>query len=100
MILVRTSDVAEIAFGTRDDFYRQLARLDYILDELRAKPAATPIRSINLAIGGRQVPVSFEAPAKDAKPAAGARASSPAPAHPARPAPPAQAPAPLTFFRI
>jgi hypothetical protein len=93
VILVRTSDVAEVAFGTRDDFYRQLARLDYILDELRAKPASTPIRSINLAIGGRQVPVAFETPSKDAKPAA-------APARPIRSAPSEQAPAPLTFFRI
>ena len=94
VILVRTPEVAEVAFGTRDDFYRQLARLDYILDELRAKPAATPIRSINLAIGGRQVPVSFEVPSKDATPAASA------PSRPTRPAQPPQAATPLTFFRI
>jgi len=60
VLLVRTPDVAEIVFGTRDDFYRQLARLDYILDELRSRPEAPAIRSINLAIGGQQVPVAFE----------------------------------------
>lgn len=97
VILVRTPAVAEIAFGTRDDFYRQIARLDFILDEIRTKPAAAPIKSINLAIGGRQVPVAFEPPPKEAKPAAGARA---APSRPARPAPPPQTnTAPLNFFR-
>jgi hypothetical protein len=97
VLLVRTSDVAEIAFGTRDDFYRQIARLDYILDQLRAKPGAAPVRSINLSVGSRQVPVAFEAPPKDTKPAAGAPSR---PARPASPPAPAQAPAPLTFFRI
>ncbi len=60
VLLVRTPEVAEIVFGTRDYFYRQLGRLDYILDELRARPGAPAIRSINLAIGGQQVPVAFE----------------------------------------
>jgi cell division protein FtsQ len=96
-VLVRTSEVSEIVFGTRDDFYRQIARLDYILDEIRARPAATPVRSINLAIGGRQVPVAFEAPVKES-----ARSGAAAPARPLRPAPaPAtSAPVVLTFFRI
>jgi len=96
VILVRTHEVSEIAFGTRDDFYRQIARLDYILDQIRAKPGATPVRSINLAVGGRQVPVAFEAPAKETKDA------KPASARPARPAPsaPAHSPAPLTFFHL
>ncbi len=97
VILVRTSEVSEIVFGTRDDFYRQIARLDYILDEIRARPAATPVRSINLAIGGRQVPVAFEAPVKEP-----ARSGAAAPARPARPAaaPATAAPATPTFFRI
>lgn len=60
VLLVRTPEVAEIVFGTRDDFYRQLARLDYILDELRSRPGSPAIRTINLAIGGQQVPVAFE----------------------------------------
>ncbi len=101
VILVRTPEVSEIAFGTRDDFYRQIARLDYILDQLRAKPGATPVRSINLAVGGRQVPVAFEAPSKETKPAPPPGGASRGASRPAsRPAPPAQAPAPLTFFRI
>ncbi len=100
VILVRTPEVAEIAFGTRDDFYRQIARLDYILDQIRAKPGAAPVKSINLAVGGRQVPVAFEAPSKEPKPAtSGASGASARPARPASPAP-APAPAPLTFFRI
>lgn len=76
VILVRTPEVAEIAFGTRDDFYRQLARLDYILDELRARAGGAPIRAIDLAVGGRQVPVSFDPP----EPASTAPASTPTPA--------------------
>jgi POTRA domain, FtsQ-type len=96
VILVRTPEVGEIAFGTRDDFYRQIARLDYILDETRAKPGAAPIRSINLAVGGRQVPVSFEPP-PEPPPAAPARGRL---ARPAPPAPSAPAPAALTFFRL
>lgn len=100
VILVRTPEVSEIVFGTRDDFYRQIARLDYILDELRAKPAATPIRSINLSIGGRQVPVAFEPPATE--PAAVGRPSAPSrPAPAVRPAAPsAQAAQVPTFFRL
>lgn len=92
VILVRTPEVAEIAFGTRDDFYRQIARLDYILDEIRGKSVSVPIKSINLSIGGRQVPVAFELPSKDSRPASSSR--------PIRPAPPVEAAATSTFFRI
>ncbi len=92
VLLVRTPEVAEIVFGTRDDFYRQLARLDYILDELRSRPGSPAIRTINLAIGGQQVPVSFEPASSTAS--ASASASTP------RPAPrPAVAPV-QNFFRL
>jgi len=75
VIVVRTPEVTEIAFGTRDDFYLQIARLDYILEQLRARPAgAVPIRSIDLSVGGRQVPVAFDAPPVPAKPAPASRA--------------------------
>jgi len=59
VLIVRTLGVAEIVFGTRDDFFHQIARLDYILDQVRGHPGVTGLRSINLAIGGRQVPVAF-----------------------------------------
>ncbi len=68
VVLVRTPEAAEIAFGTRDDFYLQIARLDYILEQLRARPAgAAPIRSIDLSVGGRQVPVAFDPPPAPAR---------------------------------
>jgi cell division protein FtsQ len=58
---VRARDVSRIMFGTHEDFFRQLARLDALLDAARAK-TDQPIREINLAIGS-QVPVAFEDPA-------------------------------------
>jgi cell division protein FtsQ len=84
VLLVRTPEVAEIAFGTGEGYRLQIARLDYILDELRARgPDAARIRSINLAVGGRQIPVAFEAP------------ENPAPSAPRRAAPAAPAPQPV-----
>lgn len=99
VVVVRTAEVNEIAFGTRDDFYRQLARLDYILDEIRAKPGALAIRSINLAVGARQVPVAFEQPESTRAPSGSDTA--PAASRPARSAPVDLAtPSTLTFFRL
>ncbi|HYP16240.1 MAG TPA: FtsQ-type POTRA domain-containing protein, partial [Opitutus sp.] len=60
-IEVRSQDVARILFGTQEDFFRQLARLDSLLDTARSK-TDQPLREINLAIGA-QVPVAFEDPA-------------------------------------
>lgn len=75
-IIVRTPGVESIIFGTREDFYRQLSKLDLILDEMRRPADAAPIKAINLSVGGRQVPVSLaEAAAKPAaqnRPATGA----------------------------
>ncbi len=68
-ILVQSADAGQVVFGTRDDFYRQIARLDFILDNARKDPAPLPLKSINLAVGGEQVPVAFELPAP-AEPAA------------------------------
>lgn len=65
-IVVQSSDVGEVVFGTRDDFYKQIARLDYIISEARNHPVTTPLKSINLAVGGEQVPVSFQLPAAPA----------------------------------
>ena len=59
-IEVRDRSVAKIFFGTNEDFFRQLARLDLLLDTARAQTDKSP-REINLAIGA-QVPVSFDDP--------------------------------------
>ncbi len=58
---VRAAGVARIRFDTTRDYFRQLARLDSLLDAARAK-TDQPIREINLATG-TQVPVAFEDPA-------------------------------------
>jgi cell division protein FtsQ len=56
-IVVRSRDIAAITFSTRDDFFRQLARLDYVLDLARTQPDK-PVDAVNLA-DGLQVPVAF-----------------------------------------
>ena len=65
---VGTKDGTRIVFGTNEDFFRQLANLDAILDAAHAHPEKA-LRVINLAVGG-QVPVAFEtaAAAPDASP--------------------------------
>ena len=62
-IVVTSGQVSEVIFGTREDFFTQVARLDLILDRLRRRPGEI-VRKINLAIGPSQVPVAFEAPAR------------------------------------
>lgn len=59
-IEVKAKDVGRILFGVNDDFFRQLARLDSLLDAARAR-TDRPLREVNLAIGS-QVPVTFEDP--------------------------------------
>jgi hypothetical protein len=56
-LVVRSKDIPAITFSTRDDFFRQLARLDYVLDLARAQPDK-PLQSIDLA-NGLQVPVTI-----------------------------------------
>jgi cell division protein FtsQ len=60
-IEVRAKRIDKIVFSTREDYFRQLARLDSLLDAARAHTDA-PIRVVNLAIGA-QVPVAFADPA-------------------------------------
>jgi hypothetical protein len=60
-IEVRAKGIGKIHFGTTEDFFRQLARLDLLLDKARAQ-TDKPLREINLAIGS-QVPVTFDDPA-------------------------------------
>jgi cell division protein FtsQ len=57
-IMVRSAVIPEIVFDVRDDFPRQLARLDYIVDFFRSK-GAPPLQRIDLALGG-QVPVELQ----------------------------------------
>ncbi len=68
-IAVESADTGVVTFGTRENFYKQIARLDFILDQSKANPSPTPLKAINLAVG-EQVPVSFQsAPAQPATPA-------------------------------
>lgn len=60
-ILVQSTQVPEIIFGVREDFYSQIARLDLILDET-SRRATAPLRSIDLSVGASQVPVAFSPP--------------------------------------
>ena len=74
VLVVASDDVPEIVFGSKDDFHRQLARLDDILITLAASPrdgskGAGPsgsVQSIDLAVGLDHVPVSFGLAAKPA----------------------------------
>jgi hypothetical protein len=61
-LVVRSKDIPEITFNTRDDFFRQLARLDYVLDLVHAQPDK-PLKSIDLA-NGLQVPVTIDTVAR------------------------------------
>jgi len=61
-IVVRSKDIKEITFGTREsDFFKQIAQLDLIVETGHVQ-ADHPAVSINLAVGGVQVPVVFEKP--------------------------------------
>lgn len=58
-LVVKAQDIAEIVFNTRDDYYRQLAQLDYIIDATRAQLGDEPaLQSVNLALGPH-VPVKL-----------------------------------------
>lgn len=56
-LVVKAQDIEEIVFSARDDYHRQLAQLDYILDATRRQLGAEPaLQSVNLSLGA-QVPV-------------------------------------------
>ncbi len=61
-LIVKMPQVPEVIFGLREDFFKQLARLDYTLDELARQPGLPPLRTIDLSIGGVQVPIAFMTP--------------------------------------
>jgi hypothetical protein len=53
---VRTRDGMKVVFGSREDYLRQIARLDLLVDS-NTDPTR-PIRTVNLALGS-QVPVTY-----------------------------------------
>ncbi len=56
-IEVRASGGLRVIFGTREDFFRQIARLDLLLDTAQARGAG-PVTEVNLALGPH-VPVTI-----------------------------------------
>ena len=75
---IGTRDGTRVTFATTEDYFRQLANLDTILDAARAHPDK-PLREINLAVG-QQVPVAFESAASTAPAPLPRPAATPAPA--------------------
>jgi cell division protein FtsQ len=53
---VHTRDGMKVVFGTKEDYLRQIARLDLLVDS--STDPTRPIREVNLALGS-QVPVTF-----------------------------------------
>lgn len=66
VLVVKSADIPEITFGTRDDFLKQLAQLDLIIDRTRAEPDGRKLASVNLSVGlsanGILVPVVYAQP--------------------------------------
>ncbi len=59
-IIVRSRDVPEIIFDTDSGFPRQLAKLDYIVESMRAH-GNPPVARIDFSVGS-QVPVELQTP--------------------------------------
>jgi len=57
-ITVKAQDIPEIVFSAKQDFFRQIAQLDMIIDETKRTLAEPQIQSVNLALGP-QVPVKL-----------------------------------------
>ena len=62
-IVVRMAGGPEVVFTRRQDFYKQVARLDFILEEARQRVGAAPVR-VNLALG-QHAAVAFDRPARE-----------------------------------
>jgi cell division protein FtsQ len=76
-IVVKAQEVPEIVFSARQDFFRQIAQLDYIIDQTKNALGEPALLSVNLALGP-QVPVKLaQTPAQLAHPEK-ARAVAPA----------------------
>jgi cell division septal protein FtsQ len=72
-IEVRTRDGMTVIFGTREDYLRQIARLDLLVDD--STDPTRPLREVNLALGsqvpvayGRAAPILAEPPVNTANP--------------------------------
>jgi cell division protein FtsQ len=91
VITVRATDIGEITFGTRDDFLKQLAQLDLIVDRSRGRPDGKTIASVNLAVGlsanGILVPVIYAEPPAPGLDLAAEAANPISPAAPVAPSP-------------
>ena len=75
-IVVKAQDVGghrieEIVFDRRQDYYKQLARLDYILEQSRDRVDRLPVR-VDLTLGG-QATVLFDGEVRSQLPVASAR---------------------------
>ncbi|MBX3735837.1 MAG: FtsQ-type POTRA domain-containing protein [Candidatus Didemnitutus sp.] len=57
-IAVKAQDIPEIVFSAKQDFFRQIAQLDMIVDETKRTLTDPQIQSVNLALGP-QVPVKL-----------------------------------------
>lgn len=57
-ITVKAQDIPEIVFSAKQDFFRQIAQLDYIIDETKRALPEPALQSVNLALGP-QVPVKL-----------------------------------------
>lgn len=62
-IVVRMQEGPEVVFTRQQDFFKQIARLDFILEESRDRLATRPVR-VNLALG-HQAAVLFDRPAHE-----------------------------------
>ena len=76
-IEVHTSSGMKVVFGIREDYLRQIARLDLLIDS--SNDPTRPLREVNLALGA-QVPVAYGT----AAPSIGDAPAVPLPAQPMR----------------
>ena len=60
-IVVKTQEIPQIVFSRREDYFRQVAQLDYVIDAARSQPDAA-LTQVNLTLGN-QVAVQFDRPA-------------------------------------
>lgn len=59
-IMVRSKEIPVVLFSRKDDFFRQLSRLDFVMDAMRRLPDPA-IKTVNLTLGS-QVPLTPERP--------------------------------------